>query len=751
MVIKSNTVIGVFLLPLFRRRLFYVWVYSLIISSTVLAQNSESVNTIDDVNILNNGQDSRYEKYDAENLKNKFDQKSIIPFFHSNLSACYFSFKAVNNKSVFYSFDTERGTQLLYNKKVVDSVMLSMSLDTFQVSFNPSFDENGVIVDFMVKNKYFSFLPKKRKIVEKEAPVYPSVEWGISPDRKFEVFEKDYNLFVRNLNDSLEIQLTMDGDRDAMYQVANLKWVSDKGKFIIYRTNMKGVRELAVMNSLRMPVPALQTYKDALPGDTVISQTDLYLGDVNRHTIIRLDTEKWLGQELSVIPGSDDKEHVYFTRLKRTHDEIELCSVDSKGEVKSIIDEKCTPNFNDLMFNCRIINKGKDILFWSDRSGWGHYYRYDKNGKLLNTLSTGDWTAGRIDAFDDTKQQIYFYGYGKDKKRNPNYASLYKVDLDGSNLKLLTPENANHHVFIHTEGNLIIDNYSRIDTVPIVVARDCDGNFIDTVMKPNIKPLLNYGWLFPEQFIVKAADNKTDLYGIMWKPFDFDPNKKYPIISQVYPGPFTDTVWPDFTVLDKYQNAALAQRGFIVVCFGHRGSSPTRNKAYASYGFGKLRDYPLADDKNGIEQLARRFSFIDSTRVGITGHSGGAFMAVTAMCTYPDFYKVAVASSGNYDNTIYHKNWGEYYQGIGEDLKFHVKSPMELAPNLKGKLLLVTGESDTNVNPSNTYRMVDALVNADKDFDLLVLPGQDHHYEGVYNHYFERKKRDYFTTYLKNK
>ena len=255
----------------------------------------------------------------------------------------------------------------------------------------------------------------------------------------------------------------------------------------------------------------------------------------------------------------------------------------------------------------------------------------------------------------------------------------------------------------------------------------------------------------PSIFKIKAADDETDLYGIMWKPDNFDPNKNYPVISQVYPGPFTETVWTDFTVLDKYQNTALAQRGFIVVCFGHRGSSPIRDKAYFSYGYGNLRDYPLADDKYGLEQLARDYSFIDLSKVGILGHSGGALMAVTAISTYPGFYKVAVASSGNYDNAIYHRNWGEQYQGIGEDLGFNVKTPMELVSNLKGNLLLVTGESDQNVSPSHTYKLINALIKADKDFELLVIPGQGHHFTGIYEDYFERRKRDYFTDYLLNR
>jgi dipeptidyl-peptidase-4 len=228
----------------------------------------------------------------------------------------------------------------------------------------------------------------------------------------------------------------------------------------------------------------------------------------------------------------------------------------------------------------------------------------------------------------------------------------------------------------------------------------------------------------------------------------------------VYPGPQIETVWPDFTVFDKYNNAPLAQMGCIVVCMGHRGGSPYREKKYSAYQYGSLRDAPLADDKFGIEQLAQRYQYIDLKRVGIFGHSGGGAMATAAICTYPDFYKVAVASSGNHDNTIYNRTWGETYQGITEKtdtlpnghlvttFPFKTAVNQTLAQNLKGHLLLVTGETDTNVHPGHTYRMVDALIKADKDFDMLVLPGQGHHYEGAYKTFFERKLRSYFAQHL---
>lgn len=423
---------------------------------------------------------------------------------------------------------------------------------------------------------------------------------------------------------------------------------------------------------------------------------------------------------------------------------------DSEGNLSVLITESARPRVNPDMFECKIANKGNDIFVWSDRTGWGHIYHYDGHGRLLNPVTSGNWTAGRICAIDEKAKLLFFYGYGHEARRNPYYQHLYRVGFNGKGLKLLTPENAEHKLFVSPNCKIIVDNYSTVSEAPTIVVRDANGKKLDMLEKSDVSKLYAYGWKAPEQFKIKAADGKTDLYGLMWKPYDFDPSKKYPIISQVYPGPFTETVWNDFTVFDKYHNAALAQRGFIVVVFGHRGSSPLRSKAYNTFGYGNLRDYPLADDKAGIEQIAAKYSFVDISRVGIVGHSGGAMMAAAAIMTYPDFYKAAVASSGNYDNTVYNRMWGETYQGIADDnARFSVKTVQELAPRLKGHLMLATGDVDQNVHPIHTQRLVEALINANKDFDLLVLPGQQHHYDFTHQMYFERRKRDFFERWLK--
>lgn len=582
-----------------------------------------------------------------------------------------------------------------------------------------------------------------------EHKTYPRIKpYGTSPDSLFR-FSEDacHNLFLEDLRTHQKRQLTTDGAPDYTFDLYDLQWLQG-GKCVIMRKDGRGVRKLAVLSSLHLP-PMAVNYTYELPGDTVIEKQEIYLADLNTGAFRKLPVDRWKYQTVALQKAEGVTDACFFWRKKRTRDLYDLIRIDTAGTVRSIIEQKSVPRINSDMFACTIANKGNDIFVWTDRTGWGHYDHYDRNGKWLNAVTKGNWTCGRILKVDELHRHLYLLAYGREAGVNPNFTMAYRVNFNGKDLRLLTPENANHNVFVGPNCRLLVDTYSRIDMAPTVAVRNGGGKLIQIIEKVDISRLLDYGWKYPETFKVKAADGLTDLYGIMWKPYDFDPGRKYPIISQVYPGPFTETVWNDFTVFDRYHNAALAQRGFIVVVFGHRGSSPYRSKNYYVYGHGNLRDYPLADDRAGLEQLGRRYPFIDLSRVGIVGHSGGAMMAAAALMTYPDFYKAAVASSGNYDNRIYNRNWGEQYQGIGEDNKFSVKTVQELAPRLKGHLMLVTGDRDQNVHPAQTQRLVEALIQANKDFELLVLPGQEHHYDFKHQMYFERKKRDFFSKYLK--
>jgi dipeptidyl aminopeptidase/acylaminoacyl peptidase len=380
---------------------------------------------------------------------------------------------------------------------------------------------------------------------------------------------------------------------------------------------------------------------------------------------------------------------------------------------------------------------------------------------------------------DSVKRVVYFRGVGREQEENPYYRHLYRVNLDGSGLTLLDAGHADHTSSLSPSKRYVVDTASRVDLEPKAILRDgLTGKVLLDLETMDLSRLTEMGFRMPEQFVVKAADGITDIYGNIWKPFDFDPAKKYPIIAHVYPGPQTEQVTTTFSATATQQQ--LAQLGFIVIQIGNRGGSPRRSNAYHSYGYYNLRDYGLADKKAGIEQLAARYPWVDIDRVGIYGHSGGGFMTAAALLQppYNEFFKVGVSSAGNHDNNVYNQNWSEQHHGLKEvrtprnatttsantrsgddggaedqeqeyDLKFEIKVPAnhELAANLKGRLLLVHGDMDNNVHPAGTIRLADALIKANKRFDLFIMPGKAHGF-GDYQPYFTHMMMEYFAEHL---
>jgi dipeptidyl aminopeptidase/acylaminoacyl peptidase len=513
-----------------------------------------------------------------------------------------------------------------------------------------------------------------------------------------------------------------------------------------------------------------------MPGEEHVPQHEMWA--FNADTLeatdgVKLDTDKeeWTDEVIGgayfnnggIYTGTDS-DYLYMLRRNRQWNKVDVLKSNTEtGETEVLFSEESNPYFNVMLANLAIINEGEEFIWWSERTGWGQYYLYDKNGNLKNSITNGYYTAGDIAKIDTTDRTLYFEGYGKEEGMNPYYSQLYRVNFDGSEMQRLTPENATHEISASDEGNYFVDNYSRVDMPTKSVLRNGEGDVITTLEETNISRMKEAGWQTPETFSVKADDDATDIYGVMWKPFDFDSTKSYPIISYVYPGPQTEPFPIGFSHPDE---TALAQLGFIVIAMGQRGGSPIRSKYYHNYGYGNLRDYPLADNKYGIEQLAARHSFIDQDRVGIYGHSGGGFMSTAALLTYPDFYDVSVSSAGNHDNNIYNMWWSEIHHGVeGVEKKItadstnsdstttktefesEIDTNIDLAGNLKGHLLLVHGTIDNNVHPANTIRLADALIKHDKKFDFMMLPGQRHGF-GEYSSYFERMMWDYFTEHL---
>jgi dipeptidyl aminopeptidase/acylaminoacyl peptidase len=402
-----------------------------------------------------------------------------------------------------------------------------------------------------------------------------------------------------------------------------------------------------------------------MPGEDAVRKSELFVYDRETKKLARVGP-KWK-DEIYTNPhwGKTSKE-LRFIRTDRLVRHGELCALNTvTGEIKCLIAEGFE-NAHLSTQTIRYLEESGEMIWWSERSGWGHYYLYDRDGKLKNAITSGSYRAGRIVDVDPQKRLLYFTGNGREPGENIYNEHLYCVHLDGTGLTLMDPGNANHRSSLSPSRQFVVDNCSRVDLAPKTVLRRASGEQIMVLEEADLSKLHALGWKLPETFTVKAADGVTDLYGNMWKPFDFDPNRKYPIIAHVYPGPQMEGTTHTFTALAGEQQ--LAQIGFIVIQVGHRGGTPNRSKAYASYGYFNLRDYGLADKRAAIEQLAARHSFIDIQRVGVYGHSGGAFMTAAAMLQTPynDFFKVGVATSGNHDNNVYGYYWAERYHGLRE-------------------------------------------------------------------------------------
>ena len=723
--------------------------------------------------------------------QNPIDKYSteVRPTFINDTDCFYYSFTTREGKKYYYVNPKKKEKRLLFDtdellSKIAVYTKKAYSSADLHLSFTFMKDNETIRIDFDRRLYTYNIHTKELKQLD-EKPTYKTGDpyWmKYSPDSLYFLYASKDNLyFVGNPKkgqDTIPVQLTTDGMPDYTFNredegkmegrfgAESAHWIPGSHRFYAVREDNRKVRDLWVINSLSKPSPELITYKAELAGDKNVTQYELLLGDIDKREVKKVDINRWPDQYIDVLYASKDGKRLYFQRYNRTWNQSDICEVDVEtGKVRVVIHEENKPYLDYQMRNVSFLNDGKEILFRSERNGWGHYYLYDTaTGNLKNQLTDGTWVAGPVAQIDTVGRKMYFYGYGREKEIDPYYYILYEAHLDRPNaLRLLTPENASHEVSISPSCRYLVDSYSTVSQEPVNVVRNRNGKVIMTLEKPDLQPVYEMGWKAPERFKVKAADGVTDLYGVMWKPADFDSTKVYPIISNVYPGPFFEYVPTRFTINDVY-NTRLAQLGFIVITVGHRGGTPMRGKAYHTYGYNNMRDYPLADDKYAIEQLAARYPFIDATKVGIYGHSGGGFMPATAICTYPDFYSAAVSSAGNHDNRIYNKGFVEIHYGVDEkvtttkdslgvesktyDYSVRVRPNQELAKNYKHGLLLFTGAIDQTVNPANTLRLVDALIKADKDFDMFVLPKCTHGFFGESENFFEHKMWRHFARLL---
>jgi len=460
------------------------------------------------------------------------------------------------------------------------------------------------------------------------------------------------------------------------------------------------------------------------------------------------------GSEWTDVEWYPDASHIAFVSTSRDHKSAKLRVADvATGAIRDVFEETVATQYESGNGNANwhVLPASNEVIWFSERDDWGQLYLYDlATGKLKSQVTTGAGNVTQLLRVDEATRTLWFDCVGKVPGRDPYFRALCKVGMDGRGFAVLTPENGDHEVTLSPSGKHFVDTYSQPNVAPVSVLRDENGRLVATLEKADISRLTASGWKAPTPITVKARDGVTDLYGLMYTPSLLDSSGKYPIINHVYPGPQTGSVGGRTFSPARGDNQALAELGFVVVEIDGMGT-PWRSKSFHDAYFARMGDNTLPDQVAGMKELASRYRFIDMDKAGIWGHSGGGFAAADAMFRYPDFFKVGIAESGNHDNRVYEDDWGERYQGLlvrqGATDNYAAEANQSLAKNLKGKLLLAHGTVDDNVPPDNTTLVVDALIKANKDFDLLMLPNQAHGY-GTMSSYMMRRRWDYFVKNL---
>jgi len=586
---------------------------------------------------------------------------------------------------------------------------------------------------------------------------------SLSPDGRLAAFVLDHNLWIRDTETRERYQLTADGTKDYAYAersetvshpvtLARLNetaepyavWSPDSRKIATFRMDQRNVSEMHLLeyvpgNDSR---PRPWSYRFATPGEAALPMYEPLIFDVAAKRAINVSSPaqpevSLMDTEDDVLQWwSDDSRTLYSLYAERGEKALKLLKTDpNTGRTEEILEERGS-TFVEASLDyasppCVHVLKNGDIIWFSEKDGYGHLYLYGPDGREKNAITSGEWAVRGILYVDENASLVYFLAGGREAERDPYYRHLYRAGLNGSGLKLLTPEDADHNVQVAPDGTAFLDTYSTVEQPPVTVLRDMNGSVILELEKADIDNLTEMGWRAPERFSVKALDGKTDMYGLIIKPTGFNSSRKYPVVETVYPGPWiivTAKSFPsDMAWVNKifWRGQAVAELGFIVVTLDGPGT-PYRSKQFHDACYGRLGEAGgLADHVNALKQLAADRPCMDLEHVGMFGHSAGGFMTAQALLTYPQFYKVGVASGGDYDSRFYGAYWGEKYEGLNASLYGEQITSLK-ASNLTGKLLLVAGDVDDNVNPCMTMQMADAFINADRDFDLLIMTGRNH-------------------------
>lgn len=635
------------------------------------------------------------------------------------------------------------------------------------------FSEKRDSLTFTVGSFQYSYQIKKNLCTKGEKRKRVDRNLIVSPDGNLGAFIRKHNLWMRDLTTDKETQLTTDGIEDFGYGTNNagwtkstrpvLLWSPDSKKIATFQHDGRGVGEMYLVTT-NVGHPKLEAWKYPLPEDKEIFRIHRVMIHVDGPRVVRLqmppdqhrstitDHIAYRGR-LADAEWSPNSSQLAFVSVSRDHKHVVLRMTDpGTGVVRDVLEEKVDTFFESGFgsINWHILPESNEVIWFSQRDNWGHLYLYDlESGQLKNRITDGNWNVLQVLRMDKENRVIYFTGAGREPG-DPYFQYFYRINMDGTGLKLLTPNNANHSISLSPSGQNFVDTYSTPIEPPVAEVRNMGGKKLLMVENADISRLIEAGWVPPVPFSVKARDGVTDLYGLLFKPTTLDPNKKYPIVNYIYPGPQSGSVGSRSFSASRGDRQALAELGFIVVSLDAMGT-PRRSKSFHAAYYGNMGDNGLPDQITGMKQLAVRFPWIDIDRVGIYGHSGGGYASTDAILRYPDFFKVAVSGAGNHDNRNYEDDWGEKWQGLLETYddgttSYDNQANQLLAKNLKGKLLLAHGTMDSNVPMYNTLLVVNELIAANKDFDLILFPNRGHGFGR--DNYMLRRRWDYFVKHL---
>jgi len=683
---------------------------------------------------------------------------------HTENGNQFFKVDIKNNKKSL-AFDHEKLADSL--ARITESEVNHDKLPFYQVTFSSA---NKIKIS--VKGKSYqceltNYLCQLDKFSKKRNE-------NLSPNGKRAVFIRDHNLWLRDLTSNEESQLTTDGVKDFGYATNNAGWIRrdspvvtwapDSTKLTTFKHDGRKVGDMGIV-STAVGHPNIDVWKYPLPGDEHIFAIHRVVIDVDSKKITPLDmapdahrstiTDHVAGRsgELLDIDWAADSKTFAFVSSSRDHKKATLKIADAKtGKVKTVMTETQQSFFESGVagISWQYLEKSNEAIWFSQRSNWGHLYLVDlSTGKIKHQITKGDWTVIELLHVDSTTGKLIFTGAGKEGS-DPYYHYLYSVNKDGSDLTLLTPEKKHHRITLNKAGTHFLDRSATPTTAEVSTVRAINSAKELTVENMDISKLKASGWQAPVEFVVKDRNGEHDIYGLMYKPKNFDASKSYPVVNYLYPGPQVGSIRGRHFRSSRGDNQAIAELGFIVIEIDALGT-PGRSKTFHEFYYGNMGDSGIPDQVSAIQQLAKRHNWIDATRVGIWGHSGGGFASTRALLTFPDFYSVAVSQAGNHDNRNYADEWGEKYHGVevkSEDgtSNYDSQANQLSVDSLKGKLLIAHGTTDTNVPPYNTLIVVEALIAANKDFDMLMLPNRGHGF--AREPYMMRKRWDYFVKHL---